>query len=111
MWIIIMLMSPVAISFGSSSSCFTIRNIIPLHLSLVFSITSMFGFNLTLCVVLCIIDDFLRLHPVFLFVLYFHQDSHHPQFHQIYTHALLVGVIFLVGLIYYHFISDFFHST
>ena len=52
----------------------------------------------------------LQLHQMFWLVSYFHQYSHHPQFYRIYTHGMVVEVIFLVSIIYYHFISRFLHS-
>ena len=112
MWILLAVVFPVIIFFGSSSSWFLLRNITTFRVSLLLGINSTFGFTLTFCVGIC--TKFLvvlRLHPMFWFVSYFHQDSCHPKFHQSYTHPMVAEVIFLVNLIYYHFLSRLFIST
>ena len=53
MWIIMELFSPVTILFGSSSSRFPLRNFILFCVLLVYDITSLFGFTLTICVGMC----------------------------------------------------------
>ena len=100
MWILLVVVSPITIFFGGSFSHFPFRYSIPFCVSLVFRITSTFGLIVTLFLVMCSISGILRLHPLFWFVLYFYQYSHHPKFHQIHTRALLVEVIFLVSLIF-----------
>ena len=65
LWIILKLVSPVKNLFGRSSIRFTLRNFIRFRVSLVFGITSIFGFSINICVGMCIISVFFKLHPLF----------------------------------------------
>ena len=58
MCIVMVLVSPVIILFGSSYSCFPLRNLIPSLFLLVFGIIYTFGFTLTLCVGMCNISGY-----------------------------------------------------
>ena len=58
MWILLALFSLVKKSFRSSYSCFPLCNFIPFLVSLVFGITYIFGFTLTLFVWICTIAGY-----------------------------------------------------
>ena len=95
---------------GISYRLFPLRTFITFCVLLVFYITSTFGFNLTFCVWMSTISGCFTAASCVLVCFYFRQYSHHPQFCQIYTRALVVEILFFSSLIYYHFLSRLINS-